>query len=163
MQKMPFFTGAFAAALIFAALPLCAQPPSPQRRREPMGPPKNLQVLPKNISHDDLIKTMHGFTGGLGVKCTFCHVMDSQSHHIDFASDAKPEKRTARTMLRMTEEINGKYLSQVHVADVAPDQTHVSCGTCHRDHEIPAAFIPPPEHEHGMPHGMLSGGLSKGD
>ncbi len=76
MQKMPFFTGAFAAALIFGALPLCAQPPAPQRRREPMGPPKNLQVLPKNISHDDLIKTMHGFTGGLGVKCTSRRCMD---------------------------------------------------------------------------------------
>ena len=142
MQKRLFFTGIFLAALVFTALPLHAQAPA---ARGPMPNPTNLQVLPKDISHDDLIKTMRGFTGGLGVRCTFCHTMG------DFAADTKPEKQIARTMLRMTQDINEKYLSQVNVADAQPEQKQVTCGTCHGGHEIPAAFVPPPEPARGAP------------
>ena len=145
MQKSFFFTGIFSAALVFTALPLYSQAPAAPGGRGAMPSPTNLQVLPKDISHEDLIKTMRGFTGGLGVHCTFCHTMG------DFASDAKPEKQIARTMLRMTQEINEKYLSQVNVADAQPEQKLVTCGTCHGGHEIPAAFVPPPEPEHRMP------------
>ena len=34
---------------------------------------KNLKVLPKNISKEDLDKVMDGFKTALGVKCSFCH------------------------------------------------------------------------------------------
>ena len=34
---------------------------------------KNLLVLDKNISKDELKKTMEGFAAQLGVKCVFCH------------------------------------------------------------------------------------------
>lgn len=145
MQKRLFFTEIFSALLVFTVVPLRAQAPAAPGGHESMSGPSNLQVLPKDISRQDLIKTMRGFTGALGVHCTFCHTMG------DFASDAKPEKQIARTMLRMTQEINEKYLSQVNVADAQPEQKLVTCGTCHGGHEIPAAFVPPPEPEHRMP------------
>ena len=66
-------------------------------------PNKNLKILPKNISHDDLDKVMDGFKAALGVKCNFCHApyKDSATRHLNFASDEKPEKNTARKMMRI--------------------------------------------------------------
>ena len=133
-----------AASLLFPCTCLLAQTPrptSPQTHHE-MPKPTNLQVLPKNISSQDLMATMHGFTRDLGVHCTFCHVEDNRTHHPDFASDAKPEKSSARIMMRMTQDINAKYLAQL------PDHGEmmkVSCGTCHRGQSTPAEFIPAPE------------------
>ena len=78
--------------------------------------PKNLKVLPKNISHDELIKVMKGFTTSLGVRCTECHVGTPTSDgkmDFDFASDAKPEKTTARQMMKMVNSINKKYLKKM--------------------------------------------------
>ncbi|HWF43362.1 MAG TPA: hypothetical protein VG537_01850, partial [Candidatus Kapabacteria bacterium] len=61
--------------------------------------PKNLKVLPKNISPEDLAKAMRTFSMSLGVRCGFCHVAKENKSggrpEPDFASDAKPEKKTA--------------------------------------------------------------------
>src|SRR5262249_36704395 len=50
---------------------------------------KNLQVLPKDISHDSLDAIMDGFKAALGVKCSFCHApsKDPNQPWPDFASD----------------------------------------------------------------------------
>jgi hypothetical protein len=120
-----------------------------------MPKPVNLKVLPKDISSEDLMKVMFGYTKQLGVKCTFCHVEDAATKRPNFASDEKPDKNTARTMMLMTQEINAKYLSQIHDPDAAPDQKTVSCGTCHRGHSMPMPFNAPahPNKEHpGMDH-----------
>jgi hypothetical protein len=95
--------------------------------------PKNLKVLPKNISHDDLDKVMDGWKTALGVHCNFCHApsADSASHHLDFASDAKPEKNIARHMYKMTGKINKKYFSFAK-DDKGASIAVVSCVTCHR-------------------------------
>lgn len=133
----------FAAAVAFAlVLPLTAQSQTSHPQHE-MPRPKNLQVLPKDISGQQLIATMRGFTKALGVECSFCHAEDPQTHRPDFASDAKPQKTTARTMMRMTEEINSKYLSTVNDPDAAPDQKTVTCGTCHRGQSMPEPFHAP--------------------
>ena len=158
MQKRLFITGILSAAMVLMAQPLGAQTPQGEpagmhRLRGPVPKPKNLQVLPKDISHDQLMKVMHGFAGSLGVKCEYCHAPGPQPRHLDFASDAKPQKRIARTMLRMTMTINDKYLSQVDNPDAKPDQKNVTCGTCHRGQKMPAVFVLPPEHKHGMPGG----------
>jgi len=144
MRSFPAF--AVAAALI-AVLPLAAQtaPPAPGaqsnvRMHHEMPKPKNLQVLPKDISAHDLIATMRGFTKALGVECSFCHAENAQTHHLDFASDAKPEKTTARTMIRMTREINSKYLSTVNDPDASAEMKTVTCGTCHRGNSMPMPF-----------------------
>lgn len=113
--------------------------------------PTNLKVLPKDISREDLMKTMHGYTGALGVHCNFCHEVDEKTHKANFAADTKPDKAIARTMIAMTQEINAKYLSQVKDPDAKPADKTVTCGTCHRGSEMPAQFVPKPdEHEHPM-------------
>jgi Photosynthetic reaction centre cytochrome C subunit len=95
--------------------------------------PKNLKVLPKNISHEDLDKVMDSWKTALGVHCNFCHApsADSSSHHLDFASDAKPEKNIARHMYKMTGKINKKYFSFAK-DDKGASIAVVSCVTCHR-------------------------------
>lgn len=134
------------ASLLFPATCILAQAnqPAPTHHQE-MPMPMNLQVLPKAISPQDLMATMHNFTGELGVHCSFCHEVNAQTHHADFASDAKPEKSAARVMMRMTHDLNVKYLAQL--SDRDPGQK-VTCGTCHRGQAIPAEFTPAPE-EHG--------------
>jgi hypothetical protein len=144
----------FAAALLFlasTATPSVTQQP-PQSDQLPMAhehhamhPPTNLQVLPKDISHEDLMKLMHSYTGALGVHCSFCHMQDPATHHMDFASDAKPEKGFARIMIKMTRNINAEYLTQIHDPDATPEQKEVTCGTCHRGMMMPEPFIPKPE------------------
>lgn len=156
MQRKLWLTGILAAALASVSLPLRAQAPQQTPTampalHGPMPKPKNLQVLPRDISHADLMKVMHGFSGALGVKCSFCHAAGAQPNHLDFASDAKPEKQTARTMMRMTQEINDKFLSQVNDPKATPEQKRVTCGTCHGGHEMPAVFVPPPESGRGRP------------
>jgi hypothetical protein len=162
-----FRTSAIGAAIfLFSAISPCTllgqdQAPSstarPQGQHHPMTLPKpvNLKVLPKDTSPEELMKIMHGYTEQLGVHCTFCHVINEATKHPDFASDEKPDKNIARTMISMTNEINAKYLSQIHDPDAAPDQKTVTCGTCHRGHSMPIAFKAPshPHAEHpGMEH-----------
>src|ERR1700749_2691768 len=59
---------------------------------------KNLKVLPKNISGDNLHKVMEEWEHSLGVHCNFCHVRNEETKKMDWASDAKPEKEMARDM-----------------------------------------------------------------
>ncbi len=123
------------AAILLCAVAIAAQtaatpaspaggpPPGP-----PQGPPpkpKNLKVLPEDIDHDRLIAIMRGFSGALGVRCTHCHVgQEGDPRSMDFASDDKDEKKTAREMLKMTEAINSEYISKISGND--PDtQRHL--------------------------------------
>lgn len=102
-------------------------------------PHKNLKILPKNISHEDLDKVMDEFKEALGVKCNFCHApdKDSSSHHLDFASDEKPEKNIARQMMKMTGKINKKYFSYNKSENGQAEQS-VQCVTCHHGNANPA-------------------------
>ena len=121
-------------------------PPATHGPHGPMPKPVNLKVLPKDTSPDDLMKIMHGFTQQLGVQCGFCHVANAATKEVNFASDEKPEKNTARTMIAMTQEINDKYLSTIHDPDAKPEQKVATCGTCHRGHNMPAVFTPAEHH-----------------
>jgi hypothetical protein len=152
MQRS-FVAGLITATLALAALPLAAQdaaaPPAgaaaqahaPARR--PMPKPTNLQVLPKDIASSDLIALMRGYAKALGVECEFCHAQDPATHRPNFASDAKPDKAIARTMISMTQEINEKYLSTVKDPDATPADKTATCGTCHRGNQMPAPFGAP--------------------
>ena len=74
----------------------------------------NLQILPKTISKDDLLKVTRSFAEGLGVRCDFCHAEDkSKPNALDFVSDDKTEKLAARVMLNMTNDINNDDLSKL--------------------------------------------------
>jgi tetratricopeptide (TPR) repeat protein len=93
----------------------------------------NLKVLPRDVAHDELVQTMRGFANALGVRCSHCHVNSKPEDlkTFDFASDDKEAKRVARTMMRMTREINASLLPQT---GRTPLRT-VSCMTCH--HGLP--------------------------
>jgi hypothetical protein len=108
----------------------------------------NLQVLPANITHDQLIGIMRSFTKALGTRCDHCHVNTpgGGERDFDFASDAKPEKKAARVMLKMVRTINNDYIQKVDAHGEA-----VMCVTCHRGRTIPdLSFVQPPP-EHGAP------------
>lgn len=119
----------FAFIICFTFLGVAAYSPV----KEDPGPWKNLQVLPKDISEDSLEAIMDGFTDALGVKCTFCHVHEGQdfSKGWEWERDDKPEKLTARYMMRMTMGINKTYFNFDSSARADTIQV-VSCATCHR-------------------------------
>lgn len=120
------------AFIVFIIIGIAATTPPDEH------PHKNLKVLPKDISHDDLDKVMDGFKAALGVKCNFCHApsKDSSDHHLDFASDEKPEKNIARHMMRMTAKINKKYFS-FNKDDKGETVPAINCITCHRGNPHP--------------------------
>jgi len=92
---------------------------------------KNLKVLPKNISSKNLQKIMvDEFQDGLGVGCSFCHAQEKGSLHLDYSSDEKPEKEIARSMMRMTMNINKKYFGVKHPV-IGDDVLTISCSSCH--------------------------------
>src|SRR5262245_49913333 len=96
-----------AACAAFVAAVATAQAPPPAGG--PLAPPyKNLKVFPKDISQQQLLGNMKGFAQALGVRCIHCHVgAEGQPlSTFDFASDAKPQKATARKMLAMVHRIN---------------------------------------------------------
>ena len=94
---------------------------------------KNLQVLDKNISKDELKKTMEGFAAQLGVKCQFCH-MDEQ-----YEKDDKKQKADARKMIKLVLEMKGRKpeFFKTTVKDAA-----IQCAMCHRGRPQPEAYVP---------------------
>jgi Photosynthetic reaction centre cytochrome C subunit len=86
----------------------------------------NLQYFPKDISKDELMNTMRGFSFSLGVRCDYCHA-GKDGGKMDFPSDEKEPKKTARAMLKMVADINQNYIGKL--GKTAP--LHVECVTCH--------------------------------
>ena len=129
-----------------------AAPPAggPPMGRRPQEKPKNLQVLPEDA---DLRKIMRGYEGALGVECEYCHYKPAGARRPDFPSDENKMKEVARYMIKMTDDLNDKYLPQLPkgVKNVDAD-AKLECGTCHRGHAKPEAFVPPPRPE-GRPGG----------
>lgn len=132
------------AAFALAACTAMQQQKSQIRADE--GVFHNLKVFPQNITHDELIASMRGFARGLGVRCDHCHVAlpPGSAEEFDFPNDAKPEKKVARTMLRMVRATNADYLSKVN----EHGQT-LTCWTCHRGQSVPA--LPGAEKPAGPP------------
>jgi hypothetical protein len=90
----------------------------------------NLQVLPKDIAPKALVDVMRSFAIDLGTRCEHCHVgAGNDLSTFDFASDAKPEKATARKMMNMIMAIQAQYLNAVGDPARLPK---VTCYTCHR-------------------------------
>ncbi|MFT4114771.1 c-type cytochrome [Silvibacterium sp.] len=157
-MRRPHVTALLAATLFLAPFALAASSssaspagqdaPPPHPGMMAMPQPTNLKVLPKDISAPDLMNLMHNYSQALGVHCSYCHEQNPQTHHMDFASDAKPEKATARTMIAMTAEINQKFMSQIQDPDATPEDKKVGCATCHRGSAMPEHFTPPAAEEH---------------
>ena len=117
---------------------LSAAPPA-AAQMGPMEPPKNLQVLPKDMPRPEVLKVMRSFTTALGVHCEFCHVdapgpRGPGSPPPDFASDDKENKKKARLMMKMVAAINGDYLAKLEQGE---DPPKVMCETCHHGQKEP--------------------------
>ena len=94
---------------------------------------KNLQVLDKNISKDELKKTMEGFAADLGVKCVFCHVGEQ------YEKDDRKQKNDARKMLRLVSEMRAR---KSDFFKTTVKDTAIHCAMCHRGKPQPEAYVP---------------------
>jgi hypothetical protein len=100
-------------------------------------------VLPRDISRDQLMAVMRAASTGLGVRCHYCHVArpggnENSLADLDFKSDQKPEKETARTMMRMVQTINTDLLARLPERNDPP--VNVPCVTCHRGSALPSTL-----------------------
>jgi tetratricopeptide (TPR) repeat protein len=129
-----FRTAGFAATGLILALSVAAVAVQAQ------APDKftNLQYFPKTISHEELIGIMRGFSFSLSVRCQYCHAAKDGNNlkDMNFASDEKETKRTARTMLRMVDSINQEYIAKL--GRKAPNR--VECVTCHHGLSVPTTM-----------------------
>src|SRR5205085_4502976 len=98
---------------------------------------KNIKVL-TGMPQSQLIPVMNFFAASMGRRCNFCHVNNQDQW--DYASDAKPEKTSAREMVKLVMDIN-KTTERLKLDPV-------SCYTCHRGRtspqSIPALPLPLP-------------------
>lgn len=161
MKTSSFSLSAAAAALLAAALLASStSAQAPQQSHSPeaghaaheLPAPKNLQVLPKTLTGQQVHDIMEHWAAALGVHCDTCHVAEPGKKApngwpvLDFPNDSKPEKKAARLMVKMTQDINENYVSMVDEG-----KGKVTCGTCHRGHLKPQTYVPPPEHGHPHP------------
>ena len=97
---------------------------------------KNIKVL-TGLPDSQLIPVMNFMSASLGRRCNFCHVTDKGRD--GYALDDKPEKNTAREMIKM---VMGLRKQSFHGAD------EISCFTCHRGQthpvNVPALPLPTP-------------------
>jgi hypothetical protein len=115
-----------------------AEPTAAQQLGMPESP-RNLQVLPADMSTRAVIGVMRGFSGALGVRCTHCHVGDNPRDlsTVDFASDAMDTKQIARVMMRMVQRINDDMIEPGVLAAGRSEALEVRCATCHHGNSRP--------------------------
>jgi photosynthetic reaction center cytochrome c subunit len=151
--KLFCLCAALAVGAIYLAHGVGAQtPPAHEQTVEQVD--KNIQVL-KGLPASQLIPLMNFFNASLGVNCGFCHAPTTDPKtgrvHLDFASDAKEEKTTARHMIQMTMNIN-------HTNKIDLGSMGITCYTCHRGSNHPAVVpvlpLPTPERGAGGPGGQ---------
>lgn len=87
----------------------------------------NLQTFSEDISRNELMAAMRGFSFALGVRCQHCHVGGPGLDTTDFPSDDKEAKRIARRMIAMVKSINEEHIAELPRADTLT----VQCATCH--------------------------------
>ena len=117
--------------LIYAAA-LSATLAPPVRAQSNANAPRNLKVLPADLSRDSVVKIMRRqFASGLGVSCNFCHgAPNVPFDSIDYASDERPTKLLAREMYKMMNRINSELLPAIPGRGTPSIQ--LECITCHR-------------------------------
>ena len=102
---------------------------------------KNIQSF-KGTPAADVLPAMQFMAASLGVQCNFCHVQG------DNASDEKGEKKTARAMISMQNEINKLAFR---------GQKQVTCYSCHRGSARPVN-VPPVQETDAAPAAMAPTG-----
>jgi len=96
-----------AAAILLLSLGAClaAEAPAAPAPAAPQGSLvpdtfTNLQVLPKDISKNDLVRIMRSFCLTMEKRCSYCHVATDDLSQADFASDKKDTKNKTRELLQ---------------------------------------------------------------
>lgn len=98
---------------------------------------KNIKTLPSTMTYHEVDSLMDEYKVALGVKCNYCHAPQKDNpRRMDPASDENPRKEIARSMIRMTMEMNKKYISLLPHSDTNKVQL-VTCNTCHRGVPVP--------------------------
>ena len=109
---------------------------------------KNIKVL-TGMPESQLIPVMNFFAASMGRRCNYCHV--NNQGQWDYASDAKPEKASAREMVKLVMD-NNKTLERLKLDPV-------SCYSCHRGRTSPQSIpalplaLPSPPPNAGGPGG----------
>jgi hypothetical protein len=103
----------------------------------------NIKVL-TGMPDSQLIPVMNFFAASMGRRCNFCHVNDAGQW--DYAADTKPEKNTAREMIKMVLGLHKQTFN---------GSTDISCYTCHRGRNqpqsVPTLPLPVPSPPPGNP------------
>ena len=151
-------TGAIFAISTIAQAP---QGPPPGGAGQPprnYPAPTNLKVLPKDLTGKQVHDIMEGWAGALGTHCDHCHASDPNNlgpngrPRMKFDDDSKAEKQIARIMYTMTEDMKKNYVAKAAELDkMAEPAAPLTCGTCHRGHVDPEAYVPPKENGPGGP------------
>jgi len=154
---------ALLTAAVFVVTSVAQAPQGPPPAGAPRPPrtypaPTNLKVLPKDTSGQQVHEIMEGWAGSLGVHCDTCHAADPKNlapngrPRLKFDDDSKPEKQMARIMYTMTEDMKANYIKKVADLDkMESPAAPLTCGTCHRGHLDPEAFVIPKEDGPGGP------------
>ena len=93
------------------------------------GREKNVKLL-GDLPVSQFIPVMNYFAASMGRRCNFCHV--NNQGQWDYASDAKPEKNTAREMIKLVFDTNNR-LTTLKLDPIA-------CYTCHRGRNSPQSI-----------------------
>ncbi len=107
---------------------------------------KNVQVL-KGVTATELVRMMDKeYAQSMGWNCTNCHRLAPQGN---WASDTSENKKRARFMQQMTNDLNGVQLPKLYPRDTPK----VTCITCHR------GYNEPPSDEYLVPERGKPGGV----
>jgi hypothetical protein len=91
----------------------------------------NVKVL-TGLTVQQFEQEMQLMTSYLGVTCGYCH-----EGRRNFASEANPQKLTARKMLEMTKGINQQFFSSYQPGSEESVLGKVTCFTCHQGNAKP--------------------------
>jgi hypothetical protein len=139
----PFLKPFFVVVGITSMISLAATTPSSSQKPNDDHKLINLKVLPKEITYHEVDSIMDNFKAALGVKCDYCHARSKDNpKKLDFASDEKEYKLTAREMMKMTDKINKKYFKE-HEGN--ENVGAIQCMSCHRGKEKPEFQLRPPK------------------
>ncbi len=135
-------------------MPQPAQTPAPAAQEKTIaqeGREKNVKLL-GDLPVSQFIPVMNYFAASVGRRCNYCHV--NNQGQWDYASDAKPEKNTAREMIKLVLDTNNRLTT----LKLDP----ISCYTCHRGRNspqsIPVLPLPTPAPPPGGPRGPAGQG-----
>ena len=147
-----FFEIVLSSSLVLATVLICtaareqdaptASPARTSADAQKSSFPRNLKVLPRNLTDQQLHDIMEQWSVSLSVECGACHAYDGDKMNPDgtpklnFADDSKEMKIVTRFMVTMTDQINAGYIAKLDGSGLP-----VTCGTCHRGRISPEPFI----------------------